>query len=454
MNARILNREFQHPGDGWYQIEALGTHPNRAAGVVQVVDDEAAQAIVSRFNAAAAAGQLRHGNELLIDHEHFSGEQDQESRAYGWLQELQNREDGIYGRIRWTATGKAAVDGGDYRFFSTEYAPADLQKIANADDTHENTKTRKGLQPVRPLRLDGLTLTNMNNNRGQKPITNRESKCSHMNEDGTFKGGFDGCVLHMQTCEGHSEESAKKICGKIAQAKNRAGLRSGASARQAVPVKPADGRCPTCDGDLEEADHDGIQVCPQCNTTFDSRHAEFRPSAPAANQPNNTKKKMQNVATKLGLAAEASEDAVLDAVTKIQNRVTELEPLAAENTLLKNRAAQFDADQVAALLAERKITDDKVVNRLKPLLLPLTTREERVALLDDLNLKAPEAAKPAGRVLNRSTGIVATESGTVLDEQALTAKIKNRAAELKGIAPARKYEDCWNQAQREMLIKH
>jgi hypothetical protein len=41
-------------------------------------------------------------------------------------------------------------------------------------------------------------------------------KCEHMNEDGTFKGGFDGCVLHMQTCEGHSEESAKKICGAIA----------------------------------------------------------------------------------------------------------------------------------------------------------------------------------------------------------------------------------------------
>ncbi len=43
------------------------------------------------------------------------------------------------------------------------------------------------------------------------------AKCEHMNEDGTFKGGFDGCVLHMRTCEGHSEESARKICGKIAQ---------------------------------------------------------------------------------------------------------------------------------------------------------------------------------------------------------------------------------------------
>jgi hypothetical protein len=42
-------------------------------------------------------------------------------------------------------------------------------------------------------------------------------KSPYLNDDGTFKGGFDGCVLHMTNIEGHSEESAKKICGKIAQ---------------------------------------------------------------------------------------------------------------------------------------------------------------------------------------------------------------------------------------------
>ncbi len=52
-----------------------------------------------------------------------------------------------------------AVDGGDYRFFSTEYDPADLEKLQN--------------RQVRPLRLDGLTLTNDPNNKGGKPITNR-----------------------------------------------------------------------------------------------------------------------------------------------------------------------------------------------------------------------------------------------------------------------------------------
>jgi len=45
--------------------------------------------------------------------------------------------------------------------------------------------------------------------------------CQHMNADGTFKGGFDGCVAHMEQCEGHSEESAKKICGAIAANKSQ-----------------------------------------------------------------------------------------------------------------------------------------------------------------------------------------------------------------------------------------
>jgi hypothetical protein len=156
------NGEFKHPSDGWYMVETKGEHPNAAGGVVQVIDDEAATAIVNRFNTEAAAGTLRHGHEMLIDHEHFKEQTDQETRAYGWLTQLQNRADGIYGKVRWTGTGKAAVDGGDYRFFSTEYLTKDL-KVLN------DGKVKR----VRPLRLDGLTLTNMHNNRGQRAITNR-----------------------------------------------------------------------------------------------------------------------------------------------------------------------------------------------------------------------------------------------------------------------------------------
>jgi len=157
----ILNRDFEHPADGWYQIESKGKHSNQAAGVVQVIDDQACDAIVKTFNRDAAAPGFPG---MLVDHEHFKHDAEKETRAYGWLTQLQNRADGIYGQIRWTGTGKSAVDSGDYRFFSTEYDSSDCV-ILNSEGK---------MKTIRPMRLDGLTLTNDNNNKGQKPITNRK----------------------------------------------------------------------------------------------------------------------------------------------------------------------------------------------------------------------------------------------------------------------------------------
>ncbi|MCX6903479.1 MAG: hypothetical protein NTW03_08380, partial [Verrucomicrobia bacterium] len=177
MNSPILNRDFQHPADGWYMIEPRGEHPNAAAGIVQVIDEQAVQNIVSDFNAAATAPNFPG---MLVDHEHFSHDQDKETRAFGWLNKLQARPDGIYGQIRWTDTGRAAVDGGDYRFFSTEYAGTDLVPIQSADSSADSRVRANRTDaytavhaPVRPMRLAGLTLTNKPNNKGGKPITNR-----------------------------------------------------------------------------------------------------------------------------------------------------------------------------------------------------------------------------------------------------------------------------------------
>jgi len=377
MNSQILNRDFQHPSDGWYHIEALGRHPNHAAGVEQVIDRSAVEAIVKKFNDDAAAGRLRHGNEMLIDHEHFSDQADQETRAYGWLQELQHREDGIYGRVRWSRTGRAAVDGGDYRFFSTEYDRHDLEELKSegrrpkseiqgpkAEDRKSNSESN--LKPVRPLRLAGLTLTNMNNNRGQKPITNRA---------GAPASVFAG-----------SGETAEN------QAKTR-------------------------------------------------------------------KNKMKNVIKALGLADEANEENILAAVTRLQNRAGELEPLGAENTKLKSRLAELEAEQSDALLDACGVKEDKVRNRLRDGMMLLTNREERLAYLSDFGYApgkshaqdARTTAVAATRVLNRGTGAARPVDNGNLDERALTNKIRNRASELKGAGPGRTFNDCWQQAQREAL---
>lgn len=229
MNATILNREFKHPIDGWYHIEPKGEHRNTAAGVVQVIDDPSVEAIVNRFNQDAAAGRLSHGHEMLIDREHFSHDPDKETTAYGWLQRLQGREDGIYAQIRWTATGQAAVDGGDLRFFSTEYNPDECEPVHNtAQRSDANASQGAGSKTLllRPRALAGLTLTNRPNNRGGKPITNRggNAAASDAGEQAqTTKTKTEYSMKLIASALGlQPEASEETILGELNKLKNRA----------------------------------------------------------------------------------------------------------------------------------------------------------------------------------------------------------------------------------------
>jgi phage I-like protein len=154
-----MDSEFKLSADDWFLIEAFGEHPNRAANVVQVIDVEGGEAIVAAFKERSAQPGFAG---VPIDLDHLSGSPDHESRAYGWVEGLEARVDGIYARIRWTAAGRSAVESGEYRFFSTEYNRADAEELPG----------RPGFW--RPLVLHGLALTNQPNNRiGQRPITNR-----------------------------------------------------------------------------------------------------------------------------------------------------------------------------------------------------------------------------------------------------------------------------------------
>jgi Mu-like prophage I protein len=351
MNSPILNRDFSHPADGWYQIEPRGEHPNRAAGVVQVIDDAAMKSIVERFNQDAAAGKLRHGNEMLIDHEHFSDQADKESRAYGWLVELQVRADGIYGRVRWSKTGKEAVDGGDYRFFSTEYEAKECEALGNIEHPTSNIEHRiedpSALPHVRPLRLGGLTLTNMNNNRGQKPITNR-----------------------------------------------------GDSGTGILPVR-----------------------------TEQETHGQ---DARATNS--NQTKHMNTVAIKLGLAGDVSEEIILAEVSRLLNRVTDMIPHEEENKSLRDRLGAIDGEQVHTLLDLHGVRDEKIRNRLKPVLMGLKNREERVAALLDFGFKPEERRandRQPPRLLNRGEGRAARVEIIHLNEQALAERAEAEIGDYK-----------------------
>lgn len=364
MNSTILNRDFKHPTDGWYHIEPKGEHPNKASGVVQVIDSEAIASIVNRFNAEADAAPNFPG--MLVDHEHFKHDPEKESLAYGWLTRLEGRTDGVYGQIRWTNTGKAAVDGGDYRFFSTEYAPTEAKILNSAKPVR-----------LRPLRLDGLTLTNDPNNRGGRPITNRQ-------ED-----------------NGDAQE-----------------------------------RIPTRGG----------------NKGF--RHGV---DAAAGRDKNKPTKNMKSIASRLGLSADASEEAVLAELNKVMNRAEELgkqiTPLMNRVTDLEKVNKDLIGEQVIILLDTHGVKDEAVLNRLKPVLLGMKDHAERVSFLNEVVAKPANAAgtKTDGKVLNRGDAKQPGQAaGGKTDDAAMADKITNRAKDLMATGN-RSWDACWNQARNEVV---
>lgn len=355
MNAThliIFNRAAT--ADGWIHIVPKGELPNRAAGITQVLDDAALDAILANI----AADQSRLGDKwpgIYAGREHFIYNDEQDSAALAWFKEFEKRADGIWAKADGlTPIGKQVLANAEYKFTSF---------VADRKDT---APVNGDAKRVRILKLDTIGFTNQANGKELlTPITNRT----------------DAGV-----------------------ARNLPGARASAASNQ------------------------------------------------NQNERTNT---MKSIAQKLGLAAEASEDAILGEVIKLQNRLTTLEPLSGENEKLKNRVAEVEADACESLLDGCGIKpDDKRRAHLVSSLKVLKNREERLAHLLDFDIKPVEdkAGKPAqSRVLNRKDGKQTEAITEEADEQALAGKIKNRTNELQ--ATGMKFDRAWNQATAELLKK-
>jgi hypothetical protein len=199
MNTRILNREGKLPDDGWYQIEVPGEHFNRTAGVVQLLDGAAFDAIVNRFAAEAAKPNFAG---LLIDQDHFSLDPEKSTESFGWLMEVRNRAGQLEGRIEWTDIGEPAVKQKRFKFFSTVYAPQDVEKVGTRKIKNRDYPL------VRPLALDRLALTNDPNNKGGKPISNRDGNSAGAADENQPDKKMKNLMKALGLAEDASEESA------------------------------------------------------------------------------------------------------------------------------------------------------------------------------------------------------------------------------------------------------
>jgi hypothetical protein len=165
-----------------------------------------------------------------------------------------------------------------------------------------------------------------------------------------------------------------------------------------------------------------------------------------ANKTTNKGQQMKSVCTLLGLSAEADEQSVHAAVTKLLNRAditpAALTSLQAEHKTFGEQNQTLLGEQVDGLIAEHGLKDEKVINRLKPVLATLKNRKERLDYLADFGFKPVEAGKsaPAPRILNRGTTAVATtetdEAVTLAAEQDRAQKVMNRASAIVKETPS------------------
>lgn len=235
MNALLLNREgFQMPADGWYQIAPLGEFAHAQAGVIQVLDREACEAMANQFRVDSAAPNFAG---LLVDFDHFSLDGEKKSEAAGWIVALEARGQeagvgvqgsgegsttkgsentkggeegpaspadgasprqrpstaGLWAKIRWSDVGEAAVTGGRYRFLSPVWTRTGCVDLGNGR--------------LRPVRLLNAALTNDPNLKGMCPLSNN-GKGSGFGVHGE-KAGQAGAEVAGKAAEASTTKDAK-----------------------------------------------------------------------------------------------------------------------------------------------------------------------------------------------------------------------------------------------------
>lgn len=164
----------------------------------------------------------------------------------------------------------------------------------------------------------------------------------------------------------------------------------------------------------------------------------------AANSPAGAQADIQNkpnmklIAQRLGLSADASEEAILGELTKLTNRATSAEQerdgLKGQLDPLKNRVTELLAEQIDADLDAHGIKDDAKRTKLKPVLATMKNRADRV---DFLAMLAPEekAGAPVKQALtNRQPA--KTPGAAPSAEEAETKAAEKRAAAITNRARA------------------
>lgn len=149
----------------WLPIEVPGRHLSTMGDepIVEVIDAQAVDSIAREFWKDEANPDFPG---LLVDNDHLRHDLSASTEAKAWVKRIENRGGVPWGLLEFTDVGAAAIRNKRWKFLSSEY---------DADGCEFLGRDEQGRRMFRPLRMSGLTLTNMPNHKGQKPITNRKA---------------------------------------------------------------------------------------------------------------------------------------------------------------------------------------------------------------------------------------------------------------------------------------
>jgi phage I-like protein len=206
------DRSFKLPEDGWIQIAIPGEvrAPMEPADpeddeveVIQVFDQEAAETVLRVFNRQKARPGF---SGLLVDFDHFSHDTTKESRAAAWIEELEIRNGSeLWAKPRITHSGRAALEGGDYRHISPVFGYPDREY--------------KPGERVRPAFLESAGLTNQPRIIGMRAISNRQTAATAERSETQPTKTMKKVMQALGLADDASEDSAVAA---IATIKNRA----------------------------------------------------------------------------------------------------------------------------------------------------------------------------------------------------------------------------------------
>lgn len=95
----------------WQRISGYGDFPNEAG--LQRVGREDAEAMVSAFNSIRGRlGRMFRGLPIFAGHPDADPVRYKDHRRYGKIEELDARDDGLYGRVAWNSLGRENIEEG------------------------------------------------------------------------------------------------------------------------------------------------------------------------------------------------------------------------------------------------------------------------------------------------------------------------------------------------------